>query len=175
MKKGGFLQRKTGLKRSGSSPETLFFKKVAQGEDNECWKWLAAKNNKGYGMFCLRGVNKLAHRLSYQFYKGEIPEGMFVCHSCDNPLCVNPQHLWLGTNQDNFNDMMKKGRGKLSNIHPAALGEKCGASKLKEKDVIKMRKLRHLKTYSELAKMFNCSVVNVFYVLSGRTWKHVNA
>jgi len=75
-----------------------------------CWLWTASKSEDGYGYFRFDGGMRKAHRMSWLFTNGEIPEGMFVCHSCDNPSCVNPEHLWLGTNQDNQDDMNEKGR-----------------------------------------------------------------
>ena len=93
------------------SREVRFFEKVKEGDD--CWEWAAKRNNKGYGMFGTnrKGHFKLAHRVSYELENGEIPEGMMVLHRCDNPGCVNPQHLFLGTRTDNTRDMHRKGRG----------------------------------------------------------------
>jgi hypothetical protein len=89
----------------------LFFDLIFKTFD--CWIWLGSYNENGYGVFHYDKKLKLAHRFSYEFYKGEIPKGLFVCHSCDNTACVNPDHLWLGTQEDNMNDMIAKGRGFL--------------------------------------------------------------
>lgn len=75
-----------------------------------CWNWTAAKNRKGYGQIRIKGRLWIAHRLSYTLAKSEIPEGFHVLHSCDNPSCVNPDHLSIGTNQDNVDDKMAKRR-----------------------------------------------------------------
>jgi hypothetical protein len=93
------------------SREERFFEKVKRSDG--CWEWLAKKNNKGYGMF---GGTKaegfsLAHRVSYEFARGKIPKGKWALHSCDNRGCVNPDHLFLGRNIDNVQDMHRKGRG----------------------------------------------------------------
>ena len=75
-----------------------------------CWRWKGRLNHWGYGMLTIHKKNERAHRISWLIYKGEIPKGLLVCHSCDNPICSNPEHLWLGTNYDNQQDSIKKGR-----------------------------------------------------------------
>jgi hypothetical protein len=89
-----------------------FWSKVQKTDG--CWIWTASKRHKGYGAFCYSKngvvVQGRAHRFMWEMVYGDIPAGMFVLHRCDNPACVNPDHLWLGTNQDNVDDMMRKGR-----------------------------------------------------------------
>jgi len=86
-----------------------FMQKVIKGDG--CWLWTASLRGKtGYGAFKISGKVMDAHRLSYMIHKGEIPEGMLVCHTCDNRQCVNPAHLWLGSYRDNWMDAINKGR-----------------------------------------------------------------
>ena len=87
-----------------------FWEKVELIPFHECWEWTSAKNNKGYGIFGLKKNTDKAHRISFRIAKGEIPKGLFILHSCDNPGCVNPSHLRTGTNQDNVSDMISRGR-----------------------------------------------------------------
>jgi hypothetical protein len=84
--------------------------KIKINLQTDCWEWQAATNNVGYGF--IRDGNKMrtAHRVSYEQHVGPIPLGKIVCHTCDNPKCINPAHLWLGTMKDNLMDMIKKGR-----------------------------------------------------------------
>lgn len=95
--------------------EKRFWERVNKQPDG-CWLWTGTTNLRGYGILARNNTMQLAHRFSYELHKGVIPDGMFVCHSCDNPPCVNPDHLWLGTNADNVSDMVAKGRarGRLS-------------------------------------------------------------
>ena len=92
---------------------TRFWNKIDR-RGNGCWLWPGAVNNKGYGMFQTQTTGhvkfKTTHRLAWELTNGPIPVGLFVCHTCDVPSCVNPAHLWLGTNQANIMDAVRKGR-----------------------------------------------------------------
>lgn len=93
----------------GKDVATRFFEKVEKGPG--CWEWQGPKNGpKGYGLIEIDGKKVLAHRWSYEHHKGPIEHGLYVCHECDNPKCVNPSHLWLGTARDNIQDAITKGR-----------------------------------------------------------------
>ena len=96
-----------------NNQEARFYKKIKIVESG-CWEWQAARyNNKHmYGSFSYNGKKTLAHRASYVIYNGDIPNGLLVCHTCDNEKCVNPNHLFLGTQKDNMQDMISKNRSK---------------------------------------------------------------
>jgi hypothetical protein len=96
------------------SPEIRFWEKVKKSDTNDCWEWQSTTNNKGYGTISIKGRSRLAHRFSYEIHNGSIPNGLNVLHRCDNPLCCNPAHLFLGTQRDNIADMVAKGRNRNS-------------------------------------------------------------
>lgn len=127
-----------------------FYSKV--NKTNGCWIWVGCLSSKGYGKFYLDGKQTGAHRASYFLHNGEFDESKFVCHTCDNPSCVNPDHLFLGTNSDNMIDCSKKGR--LTGAF--RIGHKAINSKLNEEDVIKVRYLLSIdKTINEISNLLN--------------------
>lgn len=95
-----------------------FWSKINIKREDECWEWNCSAQKWGYGWLRIKGKNYLAHRLAYEFVHGEIPQGLHVLHKCDNPPCCNPNHLFLGTQADNVEDMKVKGRGRKSVLSP---------------------------------------------------------
>jgi len=126
---------------------------ITHTDENECWNY-PSPGSRGYGQFSFRGEkNKLAHRISYREFKGEIPTGKCVCHKCDNPRCVNPEHLFVGTHKENVHDGIKKGRIK----HLGAKGRNCKFTNLTEVQIYEMRKLyAEGLDYTRLSRIFNC-------------------
>lgn len=92
------------------TPAERLWSKVNKNTESGCWDWIGAKSSTGYGKLTIQGKSWRAHRLSYSLFNGGIDDGMFICHTCDNPSCVNPEHLFQGTPQDNVLDMISKNR-----------------------------------------------------------------
>lgn len=144
--------------------EYLFEKKYIPEPMSGCWLWTASIDNWGYGLFGIGNKKTTrAHRWSYSKYVGEIPIGLKVCHRCDNPACVNPNHLFLGTDADNAKDRDKKGR--------SAKGFKNGKSKLSMEDLILIRESNL--SERKIAKILGFSRGTINAVRSGRTWSHI--
>ena len=97
--------------------ERFFSNIVSNRLPDECWEWGKARNQDGYGIFSVAGKLIRAHRASWLIFHGEIPPGLLVCHKCDNPSCVNPNHLFVGTMQDNMDDAVRKGKFVISKTH----------------------------------------------------------
>ena len=127
-----------------------------------CWVWLGCVSNAGYGLAQSKRRAKLmsAHRVAYEAFKGEIPEGKIIAHACDNKLCVNPDHLWIATHKQNSVDMVEKKR--------SARGERCGKSKLNKEQIKFIRESDF--SHRKLGAMFNVSHANIGYIKRGATW-----
>lgn len=131
-----------------------------------CWIWIGTERGWGYGGIQVNHVNIFAHRYSYLIHKGEIPVGMFVCHKCDVRFCVNPDHLFLGTRDDNMRDMVEKNRQSKGSRHTI--------SKITEQDVLRIREMReHGMKLSEIAKTFGISFQSVHLIAARKQWRHV--
>lgn len=158
-----------------------FWPKVLKGQGKACWEWQGARQH-GYGIMmisttCRPRGSKLrhAHRVVWELECGPIPSGMFVLHRCDNPACVRPSHLFLGTQRDNMRDMRKKGRG-ASVEKTRHLGEEHGRAILDELRVLAIRR-RYAAggvTQAALAKEFGVAERTVFHVIHRLTWRHLD-
>lgn len=148
--------------------EERFWSKVNKSSlATACWLWIASTDSNGYGVShnSLKVVK--AHRHSWELHNGPIPKGMCVLHHCDNPPCIRPDHLFLGTHADNALDKVKKGRQR------ALKGEQCSWAKLKRSQVIEIRQLlREGLSQAKIAKFFKVSQTAISSIKSGRFWKH---
>lgn len=146
-----------------------FFRNIHKNEMTKCWIWDGYASHEGYGILKLLSVAHTAHRLSFIIHFGNIPEGKFVCHACDNRRCVNPQHLWLGTAAENTNDMTTKGRKVV------ARGERAGNSTLRNEDVLEIRrryKAGGTSTY-KLGDEFGVSQQTINRIVNRVYWTHI--
>jgi HNH endonuclease len=142
-----------------------FWNKV--DKTNDCWVWTASCNELGYGHFGVKRKINLAHRVSWVIHNGQIPNGMLVCHRCDNPPCVRPDHLFLGTNADNSRDSVAKKR------RARHIGTKNGSNKLTEDQIREIRKSykNGEVTFQDLADKFNVSNGHISRIVHKQSWK----
>jgi hypothetical protein len=127
--------------------------------DGECWPWLGAANNKGYGQVRINGKAHYVHRLHYELHRGEIPKGQTLRHKCDNPICCNPDHLEPGTQKQNLVDMAQRKRS---------------TAKLCEQEVREIRALAGTVSQHELAKRYGVAKGTVSWIISRRSWDWLN-
>lgn len=136
--------------------------------ENDCWLWQGGRSGDRYGYFFIHPRNQLAHRVSWMFTHGTIPDGMKVCHKCDRVLCVNPNHLFLGTQRDNVEDMHGKGRA-----HKAS-GEGHSKTYLSELQVREIFKLYEEGVSTKaIAQRFGTNKYTLSNLRRGRTWRHL--
>lgn len=142
-------------------------------DENGCWIWQKTLSNNGYGSFSLGGGRNIrAHRASFAAFNGPIPDGMNVCHRCDVRACVNPEHLFLGTQSDNIRDAASKGRvcrtvRARGGLHPSA--------KLTDSDVLAiLSRLRDGEPKAQLARVFGVSDRTILLIARGESWKHIS-
>ena len=154
--------------------EERFWSKVEINGDDDCWPWTAATRRKdeGYGAFWLNRRHQPSNRVAWILERGEIPHGLVVCHSCDNPSCCNPDHLFLGSPLENNKDKVNKNR--------QSKGESHGSSKLTTDQVIEIKSLKpktlksgNRKLMDSLANKFNVKAGTIYDVWT-RTWNHLN-
>lgn len=141
------------------------------GPNGDCWIWTAGCNPQGYGWFYWEGKHRLAHRASLAMASRPVPEGLLACHTCDNPPCVRPSHLFIGTYRDNNLDALRKGRKEA--IKPM-VGKENPRAKLSEHDVLKMREMRKAgHTYQSIANAFGVTYSPTYDAITGKHWKHL--
>lgn len=169
-----FTRKKLGKPYPVANKEILplkerFWSNVKKYEDG-CWIWLGAKTGAGYGVIQDKKISYSSHRLSWEIHHDKsIPVGMNICHRCDNPACVNPSHLFIGTHADNMTDKAKKGRAL-----GAHLGSKHPFSKLDEQQVKEIKTLLTSKIKQRLiSKTYGISPSSVSDIKFNRTWSHV--
>lgn len=153
----------------GESLLDRFLRYAIADPETSCWNWIGGKVNNQYGSIT---VNKngqrttvLAHRMAYELFISPIPDGLLVCHTCDNPSCVNPAHLFCGTMKDNMRDMASKGRAGIT------CGEKNKNAKLTTEDVKKIRTRKE--TTAALAREYGVSDTTIRAIRERKTWKNI--
>ena len=153
------------------SERCRFLAKVSTGEGDACWLWKGYLKVRGYGGFAVKGKrDDLAHRASFRIFNGSLLDDECVLHSCDNPPCVNPSHLFKGSLKDNSQDMVKKGRGKV----PYFRGEKHPNSMLKEENIHEIRRLhKDGLTNKEIGLKFGVHDETIGSIIRNLTWTHI--
>jgi hypothetical protein len=144
-----------------------FWAKVEKTE--YCWNWIGGTSSAGYGRFRIGDKLYSPHRLSFEWHNEPIPDGMLICHRCDNPSCVRPSHLFLGTYSDNLIDAIHK------DINPIRRGEDAGTSVLTEEEVkrIRMEYRFGVFGYKRLAIKYGVGRTTIEHIIRRRTWKHI--
>jgi hypothetical protein len=143
------------------------WKDIVKNENTGCWEYSGHKNKHGYGILEIKDKPYRVHRISYELTYGKIPEGKVVCHTCDNPACCNPKHLWLGTQKNNMSDMVLKKRSNR--------GEQRPLHKLKNQEVKEIRYLYSTGKYTQsyLGKLFNVSQDLISRITLRKIWRHI--
>lgn len=136
-----------------------------------CWLWFGASDPRGYGSMKVHGAMVAVHRASFRLHFGEDPAERVVCHRCDVPACVNPEHLFLGTAADNVADMMRKGRHRVSATPNIVAGESHPGAKLTADQVREIRASKEPHTH--IARRMGVSFSNVFAIRKGKKWRHI--
>lgn len=150
-----------------------FLNYVIIGIEDECWLWIGATNGRGYGRLEYERVYQQAHRVSFKIFCHEIPRDINVLHNCDNTICVNPKHLFLGTQQDNVNDMIAKDRASFAGDRPL-IGSQHPRALLNEEQVRDIKKMlingyRH----RDIADHYGVARQTITNISTGQKWSHI--
>jgi hypothetical protein len=174
---------KRGIKGFVSRPLKERFMEKITIKENGCWEWIGATDNN-YGQIWIDGKKEKAHRASYKLHYGEIPHNVLVCHKCDNKICVNPEHLFIGTQSDNMKDCSNKNRTAFKK-YPYILrrkktkttkGEQHHQAKLKEYQVIEIRNLFNSGIrLRDISAKYGINRKHIQDIVHFRSWKHVAA
>jgi hypothetical protein len=159
-----FRRHRPANQNDGKTNVQRFYEKVAYGL-GECWYWVGFRNHLGYGVL---GRHR-AHRASWRLHIGPIPAGLMVLHSCDVRCCVNPEHLFLGTQTDNMRDMVAKGRHRTGDVS----GERNPQSKLTAEQVRRMKAIRAEGglSYKKIGALFGVGAMTAYRAITGRAWR----
>lgn len=142
-----------------------FWKKVHKGQS--CWTWIGAKHEQGYGVLFVKGGTRLrAHRLSWILHNGDIPQGLWVLHRCDNTRCVNPKHMYVGTHADNMRDCIDRRTMRHGEGHPNRV--------VSEADVREIRALSGSMSFVAIGKRYGISARTACDIAHRVWWKHVD-
>ena len=148
--------------------DTRLKNNIKENMTTGCHEWTGLRNEFGYGIININKKHIRVHRLIYKQAFGEIPEGMFICHHCDNPSCCNLSHLFLGSPKDNHQDMTYKNRQVIP------LGEHNGKSKLNEIDMTAIKiQLKNKVEGALLARLFYVDKKTIYQIRDEKTWKHI--
>jgi len=141
--------------------EEFFWSRVGRNTEESCWEWTGGHYKSGYGYFRWEGKSRLSHRLAWELSVGPIPNGLFVCHTCNNPSCINPRHLFLGSQEENMQHMVQEGRHR-------------GNAKLNEEDILEIRHLYSVGVpVREIAEKFQIHSNSVWRCVTGKAWSRV--
>lgn len=161
--KSRLMMKALRLKQSGTLQDRFLSR--FNHSDNGCWEWNGHKDKDGYGILPTNHSAVRAHRYSIHYFKGVDPSGFVVCHSCDNPSCVNPDHLFLGMPIDNVGDMLAKQRDRM-------IGSRNNKSKLDERKALEIYNSKD--TSSNLASFYGVSVSTIKRIRAKKQWVHIH-
>lgn len=158
--------------RMGPRPMTaqeVYWSHVLIVHEDGCWGWRGSRTNSGRGYGAIKAQQKkyMAHRVAYEIFNGPIPDNLWVLHKCDNPICSNPDHLWLGTCADNVGDMLQKGRHSPNGLR----GSEIGSSKLTEDQIPLIR--ADARPCSWIAKEYGVTGNMISQIKRRKAWRHV--